>query len=472
MWQVTYTAFASNLINACIIYNVESFFQVYFWGQLDLPKGEKTRKKLLSVTASAQAMDIPKLLKETQCRSSPAGYKLKIIGDVGIADNHLAVVGRLFEVEISKRYKSSHGSTCMVICVNAKSCQQLLVHYSHLCNFSPLLAQEFRAEIINCQDPLRRVHSKGKIKQSLSADGVYVASMVFYSEGSFKVSITRNGKNLLGSPFKVTTEKSVSSKRIKLSLISSDTECMREVGGVLQKAIGPYESWIQLTGVPAINTDLLTREVFMMTSMTDSGIYVYVWDACNGNLPEENLNFWLHLLSEHASSADVILLAINISTTHANDIDLTPFQKVNPKVKGSILVGTTFASEPSELLEELLLVLSESNCHQSPVWYRLEILASKALELKRKGIEHLDYSTFKSLASECGIQGDHLCRKAANYLECTGLGILIGADSVFLVLRPHWLEGQLTELVRPSHFGSLSRKALGTVKVSTIFRYQ
>ena len=296
--------------------------------------------------------------------------------------------------------------------------------------------------------------------------------MVFYSEGSFKVSITRNGKNLLGSPFKVTTEKSVSSKRIKLSLISSDTECMREVGGVLQKVIGPYESWIQLTGVPAINTDLLTQEAFMMTSMTDSGIYVYVWDACNGNLPEENLNFWLHLLSEHASSADVILLAINISTTHANDIDLTPFQKVNPKIKGSILFGTNFASEPSELLEELLLVLSESNCHQSPVWYRLESLASKVLELKRKGIEHLDYSTFKSLASECGIQGDHLCRKAANYLECTGLGILIGADSVFLVLRPHWLEGQLTELVRPSHFGSLSRKALGTVKVSTIFRYQ
>ena len=471
MWQITYTTFASNLINACIINNVESFFQVYFWGQLDLPKGEKTSKKLSSITASAQAVDIPKLLKETQCRSSPAGYKLEIIGDVGIADNHLAVVGRLFEVEISRRNESSHGSTCMVICVNAKSCKHFLVRYSHLCHFSPLLAQEFRAEIINCQDPLEHVHSKGTIKQLLSADEVYIASMVFYSEGSFKVSITRNGENLLGSPFKVKAEKSVSSKRIKLSLISSDTECLREVGGVLQKVIGPYESWIQLTGVPAINTDLLTQEAFMMTSMTDSGIYVYVWDACNGNLPEENLNFWLHLLSQHASSADVILLAINVSTTHANDIDLTPFQKVNPKMKGSILVGTTFASEPSEQLEELLLVLSESNCHQSPVWYRLESLASKVLELKREGTEHLDYSTFKKLASKCGIQGNHLCRKAANYLECTGLGILIGTDSIFLVLQPHWLERQLTELARSSHLGSLSRKDLGTVQVSIIFRY-
>ncbi|XP_022789661.1 uncharacterized protein LOC111329287 isoform X1 [Stylophora pistillata] len=410
--------------------------KVYFWGQLDLPEGEKTRKKLSSITAAAQPIDIPNLLEETQSSSSPAGYKLDIIGDVGTADNHLAVVGRLFEVEISKRNENSQDSTCT----------------------------EFRAEIINCQDPPNNLHSKGKIKQSLNADGVYVASMVFYSEGSFKVSITRNGKNLLGSPFKVKAEKSVTSKRTKLSLISSDTDCMREVGGVLQKAIGPYESWIQLMGVPVINTDLLTQVAFMMTSMTDSGIYVYVWDACNGSLPEEDLNFWLHLLSQHASSADIILLGINISTTHANDIDLEPFQKVNPKMKRSILVGTTFASEPDKLLEELLLVLSETNCHQSPVWYRLDSLASKVLELKMEGIEHLDYSKFKSLASECGIQGDHLCRRAANYLERTGLGILIGADSFFLVLLPRWFERQLTEVTRLSHFGSLSRKVLDLTK--------
>ena len=338
-------------------------------------------------------------------------------------------------------------------------CSLLISRY-----FSPLSVQEFRAETFNCQDP-SQVHSKGKIKQSHSVDGVYVASMVFYSEGSFKVSVTRNGSNVLGSPFKVNAEKGVTTKRIKFSLIGSDSECMRAVGGVLQQAISATDSGIQLWGVPSINTDLLTQEALMLASLTDSGIYIYVWDACCGSLPEENLNFWLHLLSLCASSADVILLGVNASTANANEIDLKPFQEVNPKMKRSIFAGTTFASEPSKLLEEVLLVVSETNSHQSPVWYRLESLASKVLERKTRGTELLDYSTFKCLASECGIQNDYRCRKAAKYLERTGVGLLIGAYSFFLILKPHWFARQLTEIAKSSHFGRLSRKTSGTVKI-------
>lgn len=287
--------------------------------------------------------------------------------------------------------------------------------------------------------------------------------MVFYSEGSFKVSITQNGKNVLGSPFKVNAEKGLFTKRSKLSLIGSDIECMRAVGGVLQQAISARDSGVELWGVPSLTADLLTQEALMLASITNGGIYIYVWDACCGNLSEENLNFWLHLLSLHAPSANVILLGVNVSATHANEIDLKPFQNVNPMMKRSIFVGTTFAAEPDKLLEEVLLVVGETNYHQSLVWHRLESLASKVLEMKRRGIELLDHSTFKSMAGECGIQRDFLCRKAAEHLELTGMGLSLGGDSFFLVLQPFWLARHLTEIARSSHFGALDRNTLGRI---------
>lgn len=290
--------------------------------------------------------------------------------------------------------------------------------------------------------------------------------MVFYSEGSFRVSITRNGKKVLGSPFKVNAEKGVVTKSSKLSLIGSDIECMRSVGGVLQQAIDAGDSGVELWGVPSLTTDLPTQEAVMLASITDGGIYIYVWDACCENLSEENFNLWLHLLSLHAPSANVILLGVNIIATHANKIDLKPFQDVNPMMKRSIFVGTNYASEPGKLLDEVLLVVSEANFHQSLVWYRLERLASKVLEMKRSGIELLHHSTFKCIAGECGIQSDFLSRKAAEHLELTGVGLRLGVDSFVLALQPLWLERHLTELARSSHFGALNRDTLGRTESS------
>lgn len=288
--------------------------------------------------------------------------------------------------------------------------------------------------------------------------------MVFYAEGPFKVSITKNGKNVLGSPFKVNAEKGHLTKRSKLSLLGSDMECMRAVGGVLQQAIDAKDSVLELWGVPSITADLVTQEALMLASMTDSGIYIYVWDACCGNLSEKNVTFWLHQLSLHAPSANAILLGVNLSATHANEIDLKPFQKVNPMMKQSIFAGTTFASEPGKLLEEVLLVVGETNSHQSLVWYRLESLASKVLERKKRGIELLDHSTFKCIAGECGVQGDYLCRKAAEHLELTGVGLVMGGDSFSLVLQPSWLARHLTEMANSSHFGALDRNTLGKIE--------
>lgn len=269
---------------------------------------------------------------------------------------------------------------------------------------------------------------------------------------------------MLGSPFKVNAEKGVFTKRSKLSLIGSDIECMKAVGGVLQKAIDAADSRVELWGVPSLTADLVTQEALMLSSITDGGIYIYVWDVFCGNLSEENLNFWLYLLSLQAPSANVILLGVNISKTHANEIDLKPFQNVNPMMQRSIFVGTTFASEPGKLLDEVLLVVSETNYYQSLVWYRLESLASKVLEMKRSGIEVLDHSTFKCIASECGIQRDFLSKKAAEYLELTGMGLRLGGDSFFFVLQPLWLARHLTEVARFSHFGALDRNTLDSTK--------
>lgn len=105
---------------------------------------------------------------------------------------------------------------------------------------------------------------------------------------------------------------------------------MKAVGGVLQKAIDAADSRVELWGVPSLTADLVTQEALMLSSITDGGIYIYVWDVFCGNLSEENLNFWLYLLSLQAPSANVILLGVNISKTHANEIDLKPFQNVNP----------------------------------------------------------------------------------------------------------------------------------------------
>ena len=250
-------------------------------------------------------------------------------------------------------------------------------------------------------------------------------------------------------------------KECKLSLIGFDIECMRAVGGALQKAINARDSAIELWGVPSITADLLTQEALMLASMTDSGMYIYIWDGNCASLAEESLNYWLYQLSLYAPSASVILLGVNLSAIHANEIDLKPFQKVNPQLKQSIFAGTTFTSEPGKLLDEVLLVVGEMASCQKPVWHRFERLASKVAEKKKRGVEVLDETTFKCLAGECGIHRDSLCREAAEHLEKTGVGLVIRGGSFFIVLQLHWLARHLTEMAKSSYCGALDRNFLG-----------
>ena len=314
----------------------------------------------------------------------------------------------------------------------------------------------------NFQGP-SQLHTKGSITESQTIERAFVASIYFYSEGPFNIHITRNGRNVIGSPFKVTLEKGVMVKRSKLSLIGSDIDCMRVVGDVLQKAINIKESKIELWGKPSMTADLLTQEALMLASMTDSGTYIYVWDASYGSLAEENFNFWLHQLSVYAPSASVILLGVNLSSTHANEMDLKPFQMVNPQLSQFIFAGTTFKSEPVKLLEEVLLAAGGAITCLTPVWHRFESLAAKVINCKKResGVEFLDETTFKGLAGECGIHGDFLCKEAVEHLEMSGIVLAVREGPFFTVLQPLWLERHLTEIAKTSQSGSLDRNLLG-----------
>lgn len=404
--------------------------KVYFWGQLDLSRGEKIKRKL----SPTKPFNLATPTKQQENRPvAPVGYEVKLTGDAGVAGHHLALVGQPLTVEIIQRAGNSGGGLC----------------------------EEFRAETSVASHDARKIHSKGAIKRSHTTDGAFVASVVFYSEGVFNVFLTRNGQNILGSPLKVIAENGAVLKRTKVSLVGSNIECLREVGGVLQQAIAARDPGIELWGVPSVTTDLQTQEAFQMASVTNGGIYVYVWE---GNLSEENLSLWLHQLFLSAPSSNVILLGVNISATYANEIDLKPFQKINPRLKRCIFAGTTFASEHRELLDEIFLLVKHSTIYQRLVSNRFERLVEKVAEKKKSGVETLDETSIKCLAAECGIQREPFSREAAEQLEAIGMGLLIREESFFLVLQPFWLSRHLSEMAKSSHLGSLERDHLETAK--------
>lgn len=91
---------------------------MFFWGQLDLPSGEKARRKQSSITSSTEPFDTVTLQQKEDSGSSPAEYKVEITGDSSITQHHLAVVGRSFEVEILQRDGNTGSSSCTVRAMN------------------------------------------------------------------------------------------------------------------------------------------------------------------------------------------------------------------------------------------------------------------------------------------------------------------------------------------------------------------
>ena len=82
---------------------------MYFWGQLDLPRGEKiTRKKKPFKFA-------PRANQKEDGHVAPARYELKVAGDVGVSDHRFALVGQPLTLEIFPRDENSSCTSCMVI---------------------------------------------------------------------------------------------------------------------------------------------------------------------------------------------------------------------------------------------------------------------------------------------------------------------------------------------------------------------
>lgn len=91
---------------------------MYFWGQLDAPRGEKAKRKQSCITTLATPLHKLQLQVKQENDSPPAEYKVEVKGDTGIADHHLAVVGRPFEVEILERDGNAGSSSLMVRSMN------------------------------------------------------------------------------------------------------------------------------------------------------------------------------------------------------------------------------------------------------------------------------------------------------------------------------------------------------------------
>ena len=115
---------------------------MFFWGQLDLPSGEKARRKQSSITTSTEHFAIVTLQRKEDSGSSPAEDKVEIMGDSEIVQHHLAVVGRSFEVEILQRDGNTGSSSCAVRAMNCYELQTVL-SLKLIPEFSPTVYRNF-----------------------------------------------------------------------------------------------------------------------------------------------------------------------------------------------------------------------------------------------------------------------------------------------------------------------------------------
>lgn len=308
------------------------------------------------------------------------------------------------------------------------------------------------------------IHVKGKVEEAV--EGQQKASILFIKGDTYEVSTKVDGLHVFGSPFRVHVEESEMPRRCKLTLIGCNVDSLLSVGEALQGGGGASLQEIgfqvELWGIPAINTDQTTYEAATLASITDGGVFFYVWDRRDSNLPGENLSFWLQNLSAKAPNAEVVLLGLKLSASVAQQLDLKPFQAINPNLKRAVLVGSSYQEEPDTLVKEIKSMVEEKvQFRQEVVWFRVENLATKIKEKREDGLETLSERSLISIASECGIHGERQFAEAVRYLEETGLGLITGQEEVFLILKEVWLTRNLLEVARSCHHGVLDTSNLG-----------
>lgn len=83
---------------------------MYFWGQLDLPRGEKIRRKQKPFKFAPRSED-----GKEDGHVLLAGYELKVVGDVGVSEPRFVLVGQALTLEIFPRNTNFSSTSCMVI---------------------------------------------------------------------------------------------------------------------------------------------------------------------------------------------------------------------------------------------------------------------------------------------------------------------------------------------------------------------
>ncbi|XP_032230149.2 uncharacterized protein LOC5505916 [Nematostella vectensis] len=420
--------------------------KAYFWGQLDLPRCESFYHKKALPDASNTIPDPSFLTPIMDSGGSPIGCKLDL--DSG---QQLAVVGKPFRCRVCGRDADSVLDKKLIFRAEAKSLQ---------CGSSLLV--------------------KGTVTFD-PASSAYMASFSFLYPNVYKVSITLDGRHVLGSPFTVQSEKGVPLSTCKLTLIGSDVSSLKsvastlrdqcrtddEIPGMIGTLLFPGSSYcVELWGAPPVDIDQPgTANMAALASISDGGVYVYVWDGLSCDFPRDNLEFWLHILRMQASSSHVVFLGVNIAAEHAHSLNLKPFKDINPNLRKAILVGT-YRTEPEALVKEMRVVVEErlASGPEPIIWGRLATLEDKVRESREKQLEALERRAFIRLANECGIEGEAYYQDAVRHLERVGLALAVGSDHVFLVFDQRWVSHQLLQLEASCHRGMVSRESLDEPK--------
>ena len=242
---------------------------------------------------------------------------------------------------------------------------------------------------------------------------------------------------------------------------------LRSVGDTLQQqeATESFASaglHVEFWGIPGPNTDNATHHAATLTSLTNGGLYVYVWDSLNGRLPEVHITYWLQILAVKVPQSEVLILALNASAALAKRLDLKPFQDVNPNLKKAVLVGSAYQLHPTILVKEMRSALEEKVLFgQEVVWSRAEELASRVAHERDARLETLSRMRLKSLAMACGIHSGYCFMLATRFVEEVGLGLITGQEEAFLVLQETWLTRNLQKVSTACHHGVLDGGALG-----------
>lgn len=313
---------------------------------------------------------------------------------------------------------------------------------------------------------------KGKVE--FTQTNTFQSTLTFQKDGKYNVSVTRNGNHILGSPFAVNVEKGVLLPSLKMTLVGCDVDSVRSVASTLTTLYGDGQEGspslkftlpdvrVQLWGHPPVHGDQILSDIVALSSLSDGGIYLYVWDGSLNDFPEENVTFWLHQIAIKAPQAHVVILGVNMSLEQTHRFDLKAYQKSNPNLTKAIFVASLEA-EPVAFSQEIQEIVGKRILSEPEriVWSKLVTLETRIRDKINQGTEVMSRKEFVCLANECGIKDERTIHASMLHLEKVGLVLDVGAEDVFIVLNQYWLTRQLSEMIRCCPRGAVDMCHLG-----------